>query len=119
MLKSTADRLRLNAEFYGMDLTSYVTSILGFLEKDSLHLGEASRDDLLRALLLKDGEIAALKFQNYDLYSDNRVLLMRLSGCEATNRMLYEKLKKEDKANVDPTDAGSGNDKYFSKYLNK
>ncbi len=79
-----ASKVKAMAEMYSLSTPELLHHLLRFLSEPlNRKFSELSEQEVVRLLIAKDGEIASLKFQNYDLYRDNKILSMRLSGCDA------------------------------------
>jgi hypothetical protein len=87
--------LRKASEYYGVSIEEYLKGFLGFLEdrKDN-RLMNLDREQIIRLVIRKDGEIASLRFQNYELFSDNKILTIKLSACNSMVKMYAEALNK-------------------------
>jgi|GEM_PF-6599990 len=78
------DSLTRIAQLYGQTVEEFILNILKFSEmKPEERVSELERDSLVRLMLRKNGEIAALRFRSHELYEDNKALILRLSGCES------------------------------------
>jgi|GEM_PF-6029089 hypothetical protein len=104
-------RLQRAAEYYGVSVEEYLKYLFGFVEEQrDYRLMKLDREQIIRLVIRKDGEIASLKFQNYELFSDNKILTIKLSGCDSMVKMYSETLNRlrQQKKGVETETIGGG-----------
>jgi hypothetical protein len=57
-----------------------------------LQQSDIEEDDLRRQLLMLSSQYSVIKFKNFQLEKENKLLEMSLNGCEAENRFLKKLL---------------------------
>ncbi|BCS80392.1 hypothetical protein [Anaerocellum diazotrophicum] len=57
-----------------------------------LQQSNSEEDDLRKQLLMLSSQYSVIKFKNFQLEKENRLLEMSLNGCEAENRFLRKLL---------------------------
>jgi len=57
-----------------------------------LQQSNSEEDDLRRQLLMLSSQYSVIKFKNFQLEKENKLLEMSLNGCEAENRFLKKLL---------------------------